>query len=193
MTVTRDLRRCVALLRGINVGGNTRLPMQPLRELCEELGWREVQSYIQSGNVVFSADATAPELEAELEQGVKRRFGLSVPAIVRGGADWIAFVAGNPFPGESAREPNLVMLALAKSPPKADAEGALRERATNGEQIVRVGDALWIHFAGGAGRSRISPGLLDRAVGSPVTTRNWRTVLKLDEMLATRGNSSARS
>lgn len=174
----------VALLRGINVGGNTRMPMQELRELCTALGWRDVQSYIQSGNVVFSAGGAAAELERALEQALRHRFGLAIPVIVRAGADWPAYVARNPFPAESAREPSLVMLALSKVPPKPDAEAALQERAANGEQIARVGDALWIHFAGGAGRSRISPGLLDRSVGSPVTTRNWRTVLKLNEMLA---------
>ena len=58
----------------------------------------------------------------------------------------------------------------------------LREHATNGERIHLAGDALWIHYVGGVGRSKISPGLLDRIVGSPVTTRNWRTAVKLAEM-----------
>ena len=58
----------------------------------------------------------------------------------------------------------------------------LREHALSGERIVQVGDGLWIHYAGGVGRSKLSPALLDRLVGSPVTARNWRTVLKLDEL-----------
>jgi uncharacterized protein (DUF1697 family) len=74
------------------------------------------------------------------------------------------------------------MLALSKAPPKQDAVEGLREHALSGERIVQVGDALWIHFEGGVARSKLSPTLLDRLIGSVVTARNWRTVLKLDEL-----------
>ena len=95
---------------------------------------------------------------------------------------------------EMRREPNLVMLALSREPPDPSTVDRLRERATAGERIERVGDALWIHYAGGAGRSKLAPGGLDRVVGSPVTTRNWRTVLKLGELagIAVAGTHAAR-
>jgi uncharacterized protein (DUF1697 family) len=173
----------LALLRGINVGGRNRLPMAELRSLCEGLGWEDVRTYIQSGNLVFRAAAPAGRLEADLESGIEHRFGLAIPTMVRAAADWPAYVSGNPFPEASEREPNLVMLALSKAPPGPDAVEKLRGRASGGEHIVRVGDALWIHYAGGAARSRLSPALLDRLVGSPVTTRNWRTVLELDRLV----------
>jgi len=172
----------VVLLRGINVGGHNKLPMPELRSLCTELGWENVQSYIQSGNLVLQAGVPAASLEAELERAIERRFGLSITVIVRAGADWPAYVKGNPYPEASQSEPSLVMLALSKAPPKADAVEGLREHALSGERIVQVGDGLWIHYPGGAGRSKLSPALLDRLVGSPVTARNWRTVLKLDEL-----------
>jgi uncharacterized protein (DUF1697 family) len=174
----------VALLRGINVGGRNRVPMADLRALCAELGWTDVRNYIQSGNVVFRSDEPAPRLEAALEEGIERRFGLSIPVIVRAGADWPEHVRGNPFPEASRAQPNRVMLALAKDAPAADALDRLRERAADGERLERVGDALWILYAGGSGRSKLSPALLDRLAGSPVPTRNWRTVLALEEMLA---------
>ena len=105
-----------------------------------------------------------------------------MPVIARPAAEWSRLLANNPFADAAASEPNLVMLALSKQPPRAHTVDALLERATNGERVERVGDALWIHFAGGVGRSRISPGVLDRRTGSAVTTRNWRTALKLAEM-----------
>jgi uncharacterized protein (DUF1697 family) len=172
----------IALLRGINVGGHNKVPMAELRALGEELGWTGVRSYVQSGNLVFEAGAGLASLEAELERAIERTFDLSIHVIVRAAADWPAYVEGNPFPGASAKEPSLVMLALSKAPPKPGAVEALRERAADGERVERVGDALWIHYAGGSGRSKLSPALLDRLVGSPVTTRNWRTVLKLEEL-----------
>ena len=172
----------IALLRGINVSGRNLIRMADLCRLATEFGFREIQSYIQSGNLVFSADARAAALEKDLESAIDRRFNLKVPVIVRAAPDWAADVAGNPFPKESALEPNRVMLALAKLPPKPEAVAELRARSAGGESILQVGDALWIYFPGGVGSTKITPALLDRLAGSPVTMRNWRTVLKLNEM-----------
>ncbi len=172
----------IALLRGINVGGRNMIPMPELRSLCAELGWQHVQSYIQSGNLVFQAQSTPTKLETELEHAIERRFGLSIQIIVRAAAVWPDYVRDNPFPDASESEPNAVMLALSKLAPKADAVQKLQERAVNKERIIQVRDALWLHFAAGVAKSKLSPALLDRLVGSPVTARNWRTVLKLDEM-----------
>jgi len=174
----------IGLLRGINVGGRNKIPMSELRLLCEEIGWSAVQSYIQSGNLVFSAPAESAALEIDLEKAIDRRFGLSVPVLVRAAAGWSTYGGSNPFHEVSETEPNLVALALSKTPPKADAAIRLRERAADGEQIVQIGDALWIYFKVGVGRSKLSPTLLDRLVGSPVTMRNWRTVLELERLIS---------
>jgi uncharacterized protein (DUF1697 family) len=172
----------IALLRGINVSGRNKIPMPELRLLCGDLGWEKIQSYIQSGNLVFKSASTPAKLETELERSIGRRFGLSIPIIVRAAAVWPNYVRDNPYSDASQSEPNLVMLALSKAAPKQDAVKKLRERAVSGERIVQVGDALWVHFAGGVAKSKLSPALVDRLVGSPVTMRNWRTVSKLHEM-----------
>jgi uncharacterized protein (DUF1697 family) len=172
----------IGLLRGINVTGRNIIPMSDLRALCAELGYSDVLTHIQSGNLVFSTSAQAMAVETELEQAIAHRFHLQIPVIVRPAADWPAYIKSNPFPEASRREPNLVMLALAKTSPKPEAVPALCDRSPRGERIFQAGDALWIHFAGGVGKSKLSPALLDRLVGSPVTMRNWRTVLKLNEM-----------
>jgi uncharacterized protein (DUF1697 family) len=173
----------IGLLRGINVGGRNKIPMTDLCKLCAEIGCGDVQRYIQSGNLVFSTLAKPRVVEIELERAIERRFKLNIPVIVRAAADWPAYVKGSPFPEASSAEPNLVMLALAKTDPKPDAASELCGRCTGGERIIQVGNALWIHFAGGVARSKISPALLDWLVGSKVTMRNWRTVLKLSEMI----------
>lgn len=172
----------IALLRGINVSGHNKIPMAELCALCAELGWADVRSYIQSGNLLFQADGPATALENDLEQAIMRQFNLAIPVIMRTAANWSAYVSGNPLPQASVDEPNRVMLALAKSPPRQDALEKLQERATSTEHIMQIDDALWIHFGEGVGQSKLTPTLLDRFVGSPVTMRNWRTVLKLDEM-----------
>ncbi|HEY7327674.1 MAG TPA: DUF1697 domain-containing protein [Gemmataceae bacterium] len=172
----------IALLRGINVSGRNMIPMPDLRSLCAELGWEEVQSYIQSGNLVFKAKSKPAQLETELEQAIERRFGFTISIIVRAAAVWPDYIRDNPFPDASQSAPNHVMLALSKAKPKPDGIEKLQARAVVGERIVQVGDALWLLYAEGVAKSKLSPGLLDRLVGSPVTTRNWRTVLKLHEM-----------
>lgn len=159
--------------------------MADLRSLCAELGWDEVQSYIQSGNLVYSAAASAADLEIQLEKSIDRHFGLQIPVIVRTAKEWHGYVQCNPFPNASSKEPNLVLLALSKRPPNADAVERLRERASDGERLAQTGDVLWSHFGKGVAKSKLSPALLDRLVGSTVTARNWRTVLKLEELAST--------
>lgn len=176
----------VGLLRGINVGGHNKIPMSDLHSLCTEIGWDEVQSYIQSGNLVFSAAASVAHLEGQLEESIEQHFGLQIPVIVRDAEGWLRYVKNNPFPAASLKEPNLVMLALSKRTPASDAAERLRERADNGETIAQIGNGLWIHFRGGSAKSKLSTTLLDRLVGSPVTTRNWRTVRKLEDLAGSR-------
>lgn len=174
--------RCVALLRAVNVGG-AKLPMAELRALCAELGWDEVATYIQSGNVVFEASGTPEALEAALELGLERRFALKRPAIVRTAREWSAYAAGSPFPDAERDEPNRLMLALSKAPPRPEAAHILQAKATAGERVKLKGGALWVHYPGGAGTSKLTPALFDKAAGSPVTQRNWRTVCQLQAML----------
>ncbi|HYG29482.1 MAG TPA: DUF1697 domain-containing protein [Allosphingosinicella sp.] len=174
--------RHVALLRAVNVGGR-KLPMAELRALCGELGWTEVATYIQSGNVVFSATGRDTDLEAALERAIAKRFGFDVPVMVRNGREWGGYAKANPFPEVAAKEPNRLMLLLSKRPPAAGAEEGISAKAAAGEQVRRAGDALWIHYPQGAGTSRLTPALIDRAVGSPTTARNYNSVLKIEEML----------
>jgi uncharacterized protein (DUF1697 family) len=176
--------RFIGLLRGINVGGRTRVPMAELRALCGELGWTHVETYIQSGNVVFDSRGAAARLETRLEKAVEARFGAAIPVMVRPAATWHAIVAANPFTAASEREPGRVLVGVAKRPLKPDAAAALEARAAAGEQVRQAGGALWFHYPQGVGRSKLSPSLIDRLTGSPVTARNWRTMLRLQEMLA---------
>ncbi len=174
--------RHVALLRADNVGGR-RLPVAELRALCDGLGWRDVVTYIQSGNLLFTGNGSRAALEAALEAAIAERFAMAVPTIVRSAAEWSRLAETKPFPEVPETEFNRVMLLVSKRPPAADAEQAIGAKAAAGERVQRAGDALWIHFPDGAGRSKLTPSSIDRAIGSPATARNHRTVLKLAEML----------
>lgn len=177
------MSRFIALLRGINVGGKNKIPMVELRELCREIGWDDVQSYIQSGNVVFSAAGKSDQHESALEHAIEESFGLSVPVVVRTSVQWRRMISGNPFPDESGQEPNRVMIILSKSQPKRNAAVSLRDRAAHGERIEPAVGAVWVHFQQGQAKSKLSPALMDRLIGSTVTMRNWTTALKIQELL----------
>lgn len=175
------MERRVALLRAVNVGGR-KLPMAGLRALCGELGWERVETYIQSGNLLFGAPGKAEVLEARLEAAIRERFGLDVPVIVRTAAQWAACAEANPFPKVAREAPNRLQLLVSKRPPRDDAAAILMERARAGESVKAAGGALWFHFPEGVGQSKLTPALIDKACGSPSTSRNWRTVVKLREM-----------
>jgi uncharacterized protein (DUF1697 family) len=174
--------RMVALLRAVNVGGR-KVPMAELRALCGQLGWADVATYIQSGHVVFSAPGKPEALVAELEAALEKAFGIEVPVMVRTRAEWAKLAAANPFPEAARDEPNRLMLLVTKAPPAAGAAAAIEERAKAGERVRAAGGALWFHYPQGAGTSKLTPSLIDRAAGAPGTARNHRTVMKLLEML----------
>jgi uncharacterized protein (DUF1697 family) len=175
------MARLIALLRAVNVGGR-KLPMAELRDLCAELGWAEVETYIQSGNVVFSAKGWTDAAEAALEKAIEERFALDVPVMVRTSSQWADLAEANPFPDVARDEPNRLQLLVSKRPPASDAAAKLTEKARAGETVKAAGGALWFHFPDGVGTSKLTPALIDKACGSPSTSRNWRTVMKLREM-----------
>jgi uncharacterized protein (DUF1697 family) len=173
------MAKWIALLRGINVGGHNKVPMAALRDLCDGLGWKEVETFIQSGNVVFEAAGTPAKLEAAVEEALGKRFGFRPAAIIRSSASWSKLLDANPFAAEAAAEPAKVMVALSKQKLTSGAAAAIEAKAAAGEKVREAGGALWFHYPEGAGRSKIAPAAIDKAAGSPVTARNWRTALAL--------------
>jgi uncharacterized protein (DUF1697 family) len=172
----------IALLRAVNVGGR-KLPMADLRRLAERLGLTEVQTYIQSGNLVFTGTGATTSIAARLEDAIAAEFGIDVPIILRTAKQWTAYLTvPKAFSRPAAETPNRLMLGLSRAPPAAGAVAAIRERATNGEQVEILGDGLWFHYAKGVADSKLTPAFIDKAVGSPLTARNWNTVRKLAQM-----------
>jgi uncharacterized protein (DUF1697 family) len=176
------MTRMVALLRAVNVGGR-KLPMAAFREQIATLGWENVATYIQSGNVVFDAACSPADAETALEALIRQHHGYEAPAIVRTRAQWAAHPAGNPFPEVALETPGYLLMLVAKERIKADAAAVIQARATAGERVKQAGEALWIHFPQGSGTSKLTPALIDKAIGSSATSRNYRTVCTLRDML----------
>ena len=157
--------------------------MAELRALCAGLGWADVATYIQSGNVVFTAPGKPTALEKILQDAIAERFGFAAPVIVRTAAQWAEYPLANPFPKAAEDEPNRLLMLLSKGVPTEGAEDVIQARAVAGERVKRAGDALWFRYPEGVGTSKLTPSLIDRALGSAATGRNYRTVVTLLDML----------
>jgi uncharacterized protein (DUF1697 family) len=174
-----------ALLRGINVGGNT-LRMERLRELCAELGGKDVQSYVQSGNLVFAAAGSAAQWSTALARQLASETRLPVTVIVRTAAEMAKVVAGSPFLKEKAIDPaKLHVTFLERAPPKTAhaALDALVAKAGT-DRLLLSGTEIYLHCPGGYGRSKLANTALEKALGLRATTRNWNTVNKLLDLSA---------
>lgn len=170
----------VALLRGINVGGHRKVPMAELRALAGEIGLDDPRTYVASGNLVFTSGQSAAALEKKIEKAIEERFGFDVDVIVRSARQWAGYRAGNPMRKKSEAHPSKVMLTIGKrAATDADVE-ILRRKASASERVERAGGAIWLWFGDGAGRSKMGTGPTTKDVW---TTRNWRMVEALGEML----------
>lgn len=173
------MTRFVVLLRGINVGGHNKLPMQDLREILESLGYESVRTYIQSGNVVLSAKA-APDAAA-ITAAIDKRFGFSPRILVVAAERFETIAAGNPYKDENLEGKCLHVWYLA-GPASADMDG-LEARKSPTEKFTLTADALYLCAPDGIGRSKLASDA-ERLLGVEGTGRNWNTVRKLLDMLA---------
>lgn len=177
--------RYVALLRGVNVGGHKMVAMSDLRAMLEELGFADCRSLLQSGNLVFEASGrrATSRLEAELGRETQDRLGVVTDYFVRSAKEWSEIMAANPFPGEARDDPgHLLLLALRDAPSAAQAKALAA--AIPGREVVKVVDRhAYALYPDGMGRSKLTPGLIEKHLGTRATSRNWNTVTKLQALL----------
>jgi uncharacterized protein (DUF1697 family) len=175
------MKTWIALLRGINVGGHNKIPMAELRTECEDLGFEDVATYIQSGNVVFRAAGGAHAVAEKLRQAIAARFGCEVPVVLRT-VEALERVAGtNPFLEEGA-DPSRLHVGFLLEKPAPARLADLPAQPPGPEELRVVGAEVFLHYPEGMGTSKLTTAWLDRALGTTMTARNWRTVNKLVEM-----------
>lgn len=177
----------VALLRGINVGGKNRLPMTDLATLAREAGGRDVQTFIQSGNVVFSATAkVAAGFEAALSKGIAARFGLSVPVVVRPVAELRRVAEAHPLAREGI-DPKHLHVGFLAATPAAERVAKLDPDRSPPDTFVVKGSEIYAAFPNGAADTKLTTAYFDKTLGTTSTFRNWNTVLALVELASRAG------
>ena len=168
----------IALLRGINVVGRRIVPMKDLRLALEEAGCVDVQTYIQSGNVVFrSAVDDAAHLSKQLAAAVSGSHGFEPRVLVRTPAELERAAAGNPFP-EADEDPKSLHLFFLDKPAKRPDLKSLEALKTHTERFVLKGRIFYLHTPSGFGTSKLAK-RAERLLGVDATARNWRTVKTL--------------
>jgi uncharacterized protein (DUF1697 family) len=165
----------IVLFRG--VGGATQLPTKPLREALTAAGFKDVATYINSGNAVLSSRKGAASVTADVAKMAKREFGFDKAIHVVTRDEWAGLIANNPFPRAVEVAKFLHAAVLAEKPEKGKVE-ALRAFAKAGERIEVVGKVAYLHTPNGFGTSKLAE-KFDKGIGVPNTARNWNTVIAL--------------
>ncbi len=175
-------RRLVILLRGINVGGKNKLPMAERAEILRGVGLEDVDTYIQSGNVVARRGEDAGVMLAEdIAAAIEERRGFRPRVLVLGAGRLLEAIEANPYPEADSEPTSLHLFFLAEPPPSPDL-ASLAEIATASERFLLDRDVFYLHAPDGFGRSKAAASV-EKRLGVPATARNWRTVLKLGEMV----------
>jgi uncharacterized protein (DUF1697 family) len=176
----------VALLRGVNVAGTNKVKMDELRRLFADLGHTEVGTYLQSGNVVFAAASNGADdragLAADIEKAIADRMGLTVTVLLRTRPELEKVLAANPYLDRETDPAKLPVTFLAEAP---DPERAAALSVPAGETGVFtiIGREVYLHTPDGYGRTKLNNAFLERKLGVAATTRNWKSVGALHELL----------
>jgi uncharacterized protein (DUF1697 family) len=173
----------ISLLRGVNVGAHNQIEMSRLRPLLVGLGWEQVRTYIQSGNLVFQAAKRSPaHLSRTIEKALLRGFGFSVPVFTKSSEEMGQVIQNSPLAGLKGIDESKLHVSFLAEIPAAFALRKLAGFAAAEEQLRASGCELYLYCPHGYGRSRLANMQVERVLKVSATTRNWKTVNTLYEM-----------
>jgi uncharacterized protein (DUF1697 family) len=173
----------ISLLRGVNVGGNRMIKMEALRALYESLGLQQPQTFINSGNVVFRTKQRAmASLAKSIEDAIEKSFGFRADVLCRTSSEMRSVIARNPFAGRTDIDPSKLLVVFLGSALDDEARKRVLQIKADPEELRADGGELYIYFAAGLARPRLSMAQVEKAHKKPWTGRNWNTVTKLLEI-----------
>ncbi len=170
------MKKYIVLLRGINVSGKNKLPMAELRELLNDLDFQNVQTYIQSGNIILESDKTKNQICKIIKEGIQTKFGYDVPVIARTISEWKKVIKNYPF---SKENPKIVAFVFLD---KKTEETKIEVKGINDDEYKIDKDVIYIHCPSGFANTKISNNLFERKLKVTATTRNYNTTIKLLEL-----------
>jgi uncharacterized protein (DUF1697 family) len=169
------MARHIVLLRGINLGARNRIAMPKLREALTEAGFKDVQTYLQSGNVVLTSTAKPESVARKCEREIKKRFDLEIPVLVRSRAELARVVKRNPL-ARVAKDPKRHQVTFLSAKLSAKVVRELEDAAAEGERVVAIGREIYAWHPKTIAPSRLWSRLAGKGLGVTATARNWTTV-----------------
>ena len=174
----------ISMLRGINVSGQKKIRMADLKSLYKSQGLAEVQTYVQSGNVVFdSEEQDIAKLRKSIETQIEKAYGFSVPLLIRSSDDFRRIIESHPFAGE---EPVRVLVTFLYEHPEGSKWNDLNHYKDKVDEFALGEQEIFLFCPGGYGKSKLSNNFFENKLGVIATTRNWKTVNALYEMASER-------
>lgn len=171
----------IALIRGINVGGHNLIKMQDLRNSLKSIGLGHVQTYIQSGNIVFQSEDKPEKLKLQIEQVIKSEFGFLVPVILRSSTEWEEIIKNCPYAVNSLSEGESIHLALLETEPTKACIQTLLTFKSKTEECYINGKEIYVYLQGSFHRAKLP--IQIQKIGVSATVRNWKTIKKLEAMV----------
>jgi len=173
----------IALLRGINVSGQKKIKMADLRNQLAELGFEDVQTYIQSGNIIFKFPETEHQvLEEKIADKIAADYGFQVPVLVKKAADFQQALERNPYLKDEKNDPKQIYFTFLSTPPSAERIKVLEEKKYDPELYTIDSTTIYLYVPNGYGRTKLNNNLFEQKLKVQATTRNLKTVRKLVEL-----------
>ena len=170
----------IALLRGINVGGHKKIKMADLRKVLSEGGLQEVQTYIQSGNIIFKSAEDTSLLEEKIHELINDNFGFLVPVLVVERISLQNIIQNNPF--DDTSEENQLFFSLLKSEPEEEVVKEFKKLKFPNEAFHFTPKCVYLNFMGGYRNAKFNNNFIENKLKVEATTRNLKTMKKLLEM-----------
>lgn len=173
-----------SVLRGINISGQKKIKMADLKSLYESLGFQNVVTYIQSGNVIFDTNSKdKSELKAKIEKVIEEEYKFHVPVEIRTHREIADIIDNNPLdPVDPQKNGTKVLVTFLSSQPTDARVSDLQHHVAAPEQLFVMGKEVYLYCPNGYGKSKLSNTFLEKKLGVGATTRNWKSVLKLYEL-----------
>ncbi len=177
------MKTYISILRGINVGGQRIIKMDALKALYQELGFKNIDTYIQSGNVIFQhTNSNEVELKNLIQDKIKTAFDFDVPVIVLSAIKLKSIISNNPFANDSDKNAAYIHITfLAEQPEYFDPVNILSKKSDS-EEIHLTQDAIYLYCPNGYGKTKLTNNFIESKLKVQATTRNWKTSLKLQDM-----------
>lgn len=173
----------ITILRGINVSGKNIIRMNALQKMFENLGFQNVATYVQSGNVIFTYPVIDTDhLEKKISNQIEKEFGLDVPVIVLTIEELQHIVDNNPFSKDPGRDQKFLHVTFLSATPDSSDIKTIEDKRQSGEDISFAGKAVYLYCPNGYGKTKLTNNLLERKLKVVATTRNWNTTTELLKM-----------